>query len=297
MGITKRPVISADLQWDNNRKSFPELKNRLEAHIIQAGMIYMIKPRFVKRYKLHGLKVLNFYKDTLEISKEQFKHDIDVMYGYLKSAFRSGLALKHLRTHNVTYDGILVYDLIDQEFGLGGDENVLIQHYEGIINEKYHRDHPDGITVFVDHLENAFAKLESLEEEYPDRKKFQFLTRNLLVVGLTDWMVGHCESHFSGKAKSFKKSCQWFRAKDAQSAYSRMLANSMMDDGNAREERGAHEAGPGKNTPFDRGKRGDEYLDQVSSYTNRDVHSQQNTIGDNRSSFQLVHQLLDRRHQ
>ena len=118
--------------------------------------------------------------------------------------------MKHLRTYELTYDGIRVFDAIDEEFGLGGDKNVLIQHFETIINEKYHCDHPDGITVFVDHLENAFAELESLEEKYSDRKKFQFLTRNLLVVGLTDWMVGHCESHYSGKAKSFKKSCQWF---------------------------------------------------------------------------------------
>ena len=50
-----------------------------------------------------------------------------------------------------------------------------------------------------------------------DRKKFQLFTRNLLLVGLTGWMlVGHCVSHYSGKAKKFKKSCQWFRGIDAQ---------------------------------------------------------------------------------
>ena len=60
-----------------------------------------------------------------------------------------------------------------------------------------------------------------------------------------------------------------------------------MDDGNAREERGAHEVGPGQNTPFDRGKRGGQYMDQVSSYTNRDAHSQQITIGDNEDQFSV----------
>jgi len=134
--ITKRPVISSDLKWDNKRKNFPELKNRLEAHIIQAGMNYMIKPLFIRRYKKHGLQALNYYKSTLDISKPQFLHDLDVLYGYLKSAFRTGMALKHLRTYELTYDGIRVFDAIDQEFGLGGDKNVLIQHFEGIINEK-----------------------------------------------------------------------------------------------------------------------------------------------------------------
>jgi hypothetical protein len=52
--ITKRPVISSELKWDNKRNNFPELKNRLEAHIIQAGMNYMIKPLFIRQYKKHG---------------------------------------------------------------------------------------------------------------------------------------------------------------------------------------------------------------------------------------------------
>ena len=69
--------------------------------------------------------------------------------------------------------------------------------------------------------------------------------------------------------------------------------DSKVDDGNAHEERGAYKVVPGQNVPFDRGKRGD-YMDQVSLHTSRDADSQQITIGDNRSSFQLVHQLLDR---
>ena len=61
-------------------------------------MNYMIKPLFIRRYKKHGLQALNYYKDTLDISKPQFLHTLDVLYGYLKSAFRTGMALKHLRT-------------------------------------------------------------------------------------------------------------------------------------------------------------------------------------------------------
>ena len=83
------------------------------------------------------------------------------------------------------------------------------------------------------------------------------------------------------------------REGDAQSAYSRSRANSMMDDGIARDERGAHEVRPGHNVPFDRGKGGDAYMDKVSSHTSRDTHSQRITIEDNRSTFQLVHELLD----
>jgi hypothetical protein len=119
-------VIPSDLKWDNKQKSFPELKNRLEAHIIQAGMNYMIKPLYMRRYKKRGVQALNFYKKTMDVSKAQFLQDLDVLYGYLKSAFRTGIAMKHLRTYELTYDGIRVYDAIDQEFGLGGDKNVLI---------------------------------------------------------------------------------------------------------------------------------------------------------------------------
>jgi hypothetical protein len=196
--INKRPVIPSTLKWDNRRASFPELKNSLQAHIIQSGMNYTIKPLFIRRYKKLGIQVLNYYKMTLDISKVQFQHDLDVLYGYMKSVFRTGMAKKHLKAYETTCDGIRVYDAIDIEYGFGGDKNVLIQHYETVINQKYHRNYPYGITGFADKLEEAFAELESLEEKYMDQKKFQFLARNLLLIGLTDWMVGHCETYFVG---------------------------------------------------------------------------------------------------
>jgi hypothetical protein len=96
-------VIPSDLKWNNNkRKSFSELKNRLEAHIIQAGMNHMIEPLFVRRCKKHGMQALNHCKSTLDISKPQFLHDLDVLCGHLKSAFRTGTAVKHLQTCKMT---------------------------------------------------------------------------------------------------------------------------------------------------------------------------------------------------
>ena len=67
--IAKRPVIPSNLKWDNKQKTFPESKNCFEAHIIQAGMNYiMIKPLFVRRYKKYGRHVLNLCKNTLSVS-------------------------------------------------------------------------------------------------------------------------------------------------------------------------------------------------------------------------------------
>jgi hypothetical protein len=153
-------------------------------------MNYMIKPLFIRRYKTYGVQILNYYKSTLNISKPQFQHDLDVLYRYLKSAFRTGMAKNHLKAYATTCDGIRAYNAIDLEYGLGGDKNVLIQYYENIVNQKYHRDQADGITGFVDKLEGSFAELESLDENYSDRKKFQFMTRNLLVVGLRNGLDG-----------------------------------------------------------------------------------------------------------
>jgi hypothetical protein len=133
--------------------------------------------------------------------------------------FRTGIAKKHLKQFEATCDGIRACDAIDAEYGYGGNKNVFIQFYENVINQKYHRDYVDGITGFVDKLEDAFAELKTLEENYSNRKKFQFLTHNMLVVGLTEWMVGHCESNLVDDKESFKKSCQWLRSKDAQSMY------------------------------------------------------------------------------
>lgn len=73
----------------------------------------MIKPLFIRRYKNHDLQAQNYYKNTLDILKPQFLHDLNVLYGYLKSAFCTGMGLKHLRTYELMYDGIRVYDAID----------------------------------------------------------------------------------------------------------------------------------------------------------------------------------------
>jgi hypothetical protein len=102
------------------------------------------------------------------------------------------------------------YDPIALEYGLGGDMNVSIQHYKNIVNQKYHPEHPDG--GFVDKLEDAFAELELLDGKYSDHKKFQFLTHNMFLVGLTEWM------QFVDKKDSFSK-CKlpMVHSKDAQS--------------------------------------------------------------------------------
>ena len=86
----------------------------------------------------YGTQVPDFDKKMLDVSKTQFLHVLDLLYEKFKSAFRIGMATKHLCTYELLYDKIRVYDAIDQDFGLGGDKKMLIQHFETIINEKYH---------------------------------------------------------------------------------------------------------------------------------------------------------------
>ena len=75
-------------------------------------MYYMIKPLFICCYKKHSLQALNYYKITLDISKPQFLHNFDVLYGYLKSAFCTGMILKHLKTYEFESLTLLIKNLV-----------------------------------------------------------------------------------------------------------------------------------------------------------------------------------------
>jgi hypothetical protein len=110
-----------ELQWNNQRTSFPEIRERIEGHLFQCGMAYIIHPRFIKTYRLQGShKALESVSDCSEISLEQFRYDRDVLYGMMKSVFRKGKARRYVRNHADRHDGIRAFDDIIKEYGLGG---------------------------------------------------------------------------------------------------------------------------------------------------------------------------------
>ena len=86
--LQKRTAITADLIWDNEPTSFPEIKEQIEGHLLQCGMPYIIHPKFIKCYQEHGEDAAFMtISPSLDILREQFIHDRIVLYGMMKSIF------------------------------------------------------------------------------------------------------------------------------------------------------------------------------------------------------------------
>jgi hypothetical protein len=87
--IVKRPAISSNIKWNNKREAFPDLKERFKGHMIQTGMAHCFTREFIAVFMIEGYNALQQFLEY-DITPAQLKHDVAVMYGALKSVFRSG---------------------------------------------------------------------------------------------------------------------------------------------------------------------------------------------------------------
>jgi hypothetical protein len=210
--LQKRSVASQDISWNGKPEKFPELKERVEGHFIQALMGHCVHPDFVKTYLVKEGEVLNLFP-KFNLTEEQLRSNNRVMFGALKSIFRQEQVKRHLCSNERSQDGMKAWSAIVQEFDMGGDRAVLVEKYEMQLSVKYHRDYVGGLTGFIRNYEDTFVKLEALSVLYEDSRHLSLLLRNLMILGETEWMVAHCEDKFT---KDFVAACRWLRSKDAR---------------------------------------------------------------------------------
>jgi hypothetical protein len=194
--IQKRSVASQDISWNGKPEKFPELKEQVEGHFIQALMGHCVHPDFVEAYLKKGGEVLDQFPE-FNLTEEQLRSDNRVMFGALKSIFRQGQVKRHLRSNEKSQDGMRAWSAIVYEFDMGGDRAVLIEKYETQLSVKYHRDYQGGLTGFIRDYEDAFVELEALSVLYEDSRRLSLLLRNLMIPGETKWMVAHCEDKYN----------------------------------------------------------------------------------------------------
>jgi hypothetical protein len=159
--LVKRQTIHSDIKWNDKRESFPGQKERFEGHMIQTGMSHCVTRDFIKAFMTEGYNVLQQFPEY-DLTPAQLKHDVAVMFGALKSVFRNGKAKKHLTRNEKEHNGISAWHGMLTEYDHGGDSDVLIEKFDNIINTKFHRNYPGGITGFVDEYEAAFTELTAL---------------------------------------------------------------------------------------------------------------------------------------
>ena len=204
--LQKRSVVSQDISWNGKPEKFPELKERVEGHFIQALMGHCVHPDFVQTYLEKEGEVIDEFPE-FDLTEEQLRSDNRVMFGALKSIFRQGQVKRHLRSNEKTQDGMRAWSAIVQ------DRAVLIEQYETLLAVKYHRDYQGGLTGFIRDYEVSIVELEALSVMYEDSRRLSLLLRNLMIPGETEWMVAHCEDKFKN---DFVQACRWLRSKDAR---------------------------------------------------------------------------------
>jgi hypothetical protein len=160
--LQKRSVASQDISWNGKPEKFPELKERVQGHFIQALMGHCVHTDFIQAYIKKEAAVLDEFPEFM-LTEDQLRSNNRVMFSALKSIFRQGQAKRHIRAFEKRQDGMRAWAAIIQEFNMGGDRDVLIEKYETLVPTKYHRDYTGGITGFVREYEDAFVELESLD--------------------------------------------------------------------------------------------------------------------------------------
>ena len=213
--LQKLSVTSQDISWNGKPEKFPELKEHVEGHFIQALMGHCVHTEFISVYLLQEAKVLDEFPEFM-LTEEQLQSDNRVMYGALKSIFHHGQTKRYIRAYETLQDGIWTWAAIIQEFDMGGDFDVLIEKYETLLTTKYHQDYVGGITVFVRSYKDTFEELESLDVGYNPAKQLTLMLQNLMIPAQTDWMVSHCKEKYKN---DFKEACHWLKGKDARQVF------------------------------------------------------------------------------
>jgi hypothetical protein len=210
--LQKRSVASQDISWNGKPEKFPELKERVEGHFIQALMGHCVHEDFISTYLRKGGAVLDDFPDFM-LDEEQLRSENRVMFGALKSIFWLGQAKRHIWVQDKSQDGMQAWAAIVQEFDMGGDRSVLIEKHETQVSLKFSCHYVGGITGFVRDYEDAFVELETLNVHYDDQRRMSLLLRNLLIPDDTEWMVAHCEDKYE---HDFMEACRWLRSQDAR---------------------------------------------------------------------------------
>lgn len=210
--LQKRHPIGSDVRWDGKAHTFPEIKGRIEAHLLMNQCGYLFQRRFIRKYREKGTAAaIAALGPSDKVSEEQFRVDRSYLFGILKSVCRHGNALRFIEKHSKRSDGVRCWRDLCEEFGMGGDRMVLISKHENTVSRQFNDDYPGGLVQYLEDIQHAYAEMEMLKAPVPDWKKFQTLMSKILIKDKTEWAISHCQSQYYGKEKSFDQACKYLR--------------------------------------------------------------------------------------
>ena len=117
-----RSMVNSDkLQWNGRRSTFPEFQTDLEGTMMKLGLGYMLNEEVQDSYQVLGKdlgKEVWFYEEH-GINFNQFKHDIQYLFGVLMSATKSRRLAVVFR-HQRSKDGLSSLMEMISLYGHGG---------------------------------------------------------------------------------------------------------------------------------------------------------------------------------
>ena len=208
MEIMKRAVMSPKIQW-KDPSQFDSFKTKLTGHFRQCHAGYLFDERFQGLYKEYGLAAVDHWcvePGLPQLSRLQFKLDLESLMGALQSAIVASYGKLEVMKYENTQDGLSAWLEIVEKFDKGGSKRNKIKELEQVISTPYNRHYKGGLRQFIIDYENAFMELIILGESAwnNDEPKVRRLIQNLSGAGLS-WLDSFT------KDKTFEETCTIIR--------------------------------------------------------------------------------------
>ena len=213
--LLSRTPLSSKTTWDDTLENAPDFKSLFEGHMTQVGLSYMFYPPNSDYYALHGIEAfVNKFGTIYNITEEQMNHDLNFVYGALKSALRKSRGTAMVNQFSSTNDGLMVWRAWLDRYDNHGDERTERWRYEAAVQVQYTPKFPGGLATYIQSIENAYIELESLGQHFPDETKLRTLLRTSMHEDTKEW-ISHCED----RKYSFQESCDYLTGRGKTDDY------------------------------------------------------------------------------
>ena len=161
--ILPRQAINIRATWNGDPLKWQQFKFHLEGWLYQAGLSYMLSPRFQQSYTKGGWPDARSYA-LPNICGKQFAHDQSVVYGALRTACRDCRpGARYFLEFCDPPDGLAVWLKFLGTFDHGDCLDTKIQVFQRQADTQWHASFPGGLEGFLEFIANAHAQMDRAE--------------------------------------------------------------------------------------------------------------------------------------
>jgi len=198
-GIRKRHTISRKITFSGRAsETWKPFQKLLTAHMAGENCAYLLQPKFLSCYELHGRRAIDIFVDPstgqlIPISTAQFDADVKYLYSTLQSAFRSEDIAYITDAYEDSEDGVLTWLDALKEFGEHENKEVNRTLFTSKLHTmNFTRNYKGGLAQFVADHRSIFSKLATNGRSYSDADKIEAIYANLQHTEFGQGLVRTC---------------------------------------------------------------------------------------------------------